>query len=353
MNVRFTLALLATAPTIAFAHTDHGKDPGKDITQPVITGNGEWTYEAVPGWGQLPKGMALGPTHGTVLVDKEGMVYFCTNSEASIIVWKPDGSFVKSIAPECQGFHAMHLAEEDGKTVIYGAQNNGYGNKARKAKGLKPFPFRVCKIDTNGKLLAEIPNKNTGEVPGGWNGLTAVTVAPDGSVFAGMGYGSNMIHKFSPDGTLLKSFGGRGEEDGKFRTCHGLTIDTRFDSPRLLVADRENRRLCHLDLDGNWIGVHTTDLRRPCSFSWHGENLGVAELAGRCVILNKNGTPVAFLGDQPDKKKRANFGVKPKDQTLGLFTAPHGLGFAANGDLYVQDWNVSGRITKLKKLSAK
>lgn len=340
----------ALAPALATAHPDHGTAPGKDIAQPVLTGNGQWTFEAVPGWGsKLPENVKFGPTHGSVLVDADGTVYMCTDSEASIIVWKEDGTYVKTIAPECQGFHAMHLATENGKTVIYGAQNNGYGNGERKKKGLEPIPFRVCKIDTDGKLLLEIPNATTGEVEGGWKGLTAVTVAPDGSIFAAMGYGSNRIHKFDAQGKLLKTFGGPGKGDGQFSTSHGLTVDTRFGEPRLLVADRENRRLCHLDLEGNWIGVHASNLRRPCSFSWHGEFLGVAELEARVTILDKTGTPVAFLGDQPDKAKWANFKVTPENQTLGLFTAPHGLGFAPNGDLYVQDWNISGRITKLKK----
>lgn len=341
------LALLATPA--AHAHPDHGTQPGESPQHPVLTGNGEWTYEVVVGWGELPEGKELGPTHGTVLVDKDGTVYFCTNSKESVIVWKEDGTYLKSIAPECQGFHAMDLREEEGKTVIYGAQNNGYGNKARQDQGLEPYPFRVCKIDTDGKLLLTIPNETTAEIEGGWNGLTAVTVAPDGSIFAAMGYGSNLIHKFDAEGKHLLTFGGRGQEDGKFRTCHGMTIDTRFEQPRLLVADRENRRLVHLDLEGKFIATHATDLRRPCSFSWHGEFLGVAELAGRCVILNKNGTPLAFLGDQPDKKKRANFKVPTAEQVPGIFTAPHGLGFAPNGDLYVQDWNIDGRITKLKR----
>ena len=87
-------------------------------------------------------------------------------------------------------------------------------------------------------------------MPGGWNGLTGVTVAPDGAVFASMGYGSQLIHKFDASGKLLKTFGGKGEGDGRFNTSHGLAIDTRFGEPRLLVADRENRRLCHLDLEG-------------------------------------------------------------------------------------------------------
>jgi hypothetical protein len=75
----------------------------------------------------------------------------------------------------------------------------------------------------------------------------------------------------------------------------------------------------------------------------------VAELEGRAVILDKTGTPVSFLGDNPDRKQWANFGVQPQHQHLGIFTAPHGIAFAQNGDLYVQDWNVSGRVTKLRK----
>ena len=145
-------------PTAALAHDDHPGKPGQAPTSPVITGNGEWTFEAVPGWGELPDGRNIGPTHGSVLTGPDGRVYMSTDSEMSVIVWEADGTFVKTIAPECQGFHAMAMREEDGRTVIYGAQNNGAGNKARKAAGSEPTPFRVCKIDTDGKLLLEIPN---------------------------------------------------------------------------------------------------------------------------------------------------------------------------------------------------
>jgi hypothetical protein len=334
---------------LAIAHPDETTVPGAEVRRPAITGNGEWTYEAVPGWGTLPDGKPIGPTHGGVLTGPDKRVYLSTDAELSIIVWEADGTFVKSIAPECQGFHAMAIREENGGTVIYGAQNNGYGNAMRKQQGKSPTPFRICKIDTSGKLLLEIPNPATGEVPGGWNGLTAVTVAPDGAVFAAMGYGSQMIHKFDAAGRLLKTFGGRGRDDGRFNTCHGLGIDTRFGTPRLLVADRENRRLCHLDLEGNWIGVHAANLRRPCAFAWHGKHLAVAELEARVTILDESGTPVAFLGDNPDRSQWAEFGVKPEHQHPGLFTAPHGIAFAGNGDLYVQDWNQTGRVTKLRK----
>ena len=347
--MKLVAACLIGSIALLSAHPDHGTKPGAEFKDAIITGNGAWTYETVPGWGTLPDDRPIGPTHGGVLISPDHKVYLSTDNEMSIIVWEENGTFVKTIAPDCQGFHAMQVREENGQTVIYGAQNNKLGNEARKQNGLPITPFRVCKIDLEGKLLLEIPNASTVEVPGGWNGLTAVAVAPDGSIFAATGYGAQQIHKFDASGKLLKSFGGKGKGDGKFNVCHGLAIDTRFGDPRLLVVDRENRRLCHLDLEGNWIGVHARNLRRPCAVTFHGDFIAVAELESRVTILDKSGTPVAFLGDNPDRSQWANFKIMPNEMRAGFFTAPHGIVFAKNGDLYVQDWNVTGRVTKLRR----
>ena len=46
--------------------------PGaEETTMKVQTGNGEWTYEVVSGWGQLPAGIAFGGTHGAITTDNE------------------------------------------------------------------------------------------------------------------------------------------------------------------------------------------------------------------------------------------------------------------------------------------
>jgi DNA-binding beta-propeller fold protein YncE len=333
------LVFLLTAP-LAFAHPEPGTAPGHDPHTAVRTGNGSWQYEAVPHWGELPDGKIIGPTHGGVVIDDEtGLIYVSTDSELSVLVYQPDGKFVRTIAPECKGFHAMAIRKEEGKTVIYGAQLNG-----------KVPPMRVCKIDTDGKLLLEIPNATTGEVPGGWFGLTAAVVAPDGSICAATGYGANIIHKFDATGKLLKSFGKKGKDERDFNTPHGLAIDTRFGEPRLLVADRGKNRLVHLDLEGNWIGVHASNLRLPCAVSILGDYLAVAELQARVTIIEKSGAPVAFLGDNPNKDQWAKFPLPPEEMKLGIFTAPHGLSFDKAGNLYVQDWNKTGRVTKLTKL---
>ncbi|MFC7336449.1 6-bladed beta-propeller [Haloferula chungangensis] len=332
--------ILLLLPSLAFAHPDNGTAPGKGPESPVRTGNGTWTYEAVPHWGELPDGKPIGPTHGGVVVDpKSGLIYVSTDAEHGVLVYQPDGKLVRSFSPEFKGFHAMDIAEENGNTVIYGAQLSG------------PKPFRVVKLDTDGKVLLEISKATNGQIQGGWKGLTGVAVAPDGSIFCSMGYGANFIHKFDAKGKHLKSFGGKGKgRKVATTTSHSLKVDLRYGTPRLLVCDRENRRLFHTDLEGNWIGEYATNLRRPCSVSIHGHHCAVAELEARVTILDKAGTPVAFLGDNPDKSQWAKFPVPPNEMSLGIFTAPHGLSFDKEGNLYVEDWNKTGRVTKLVKL---
>jgi hypothetical protein len=332
---------LSLLPALVFAHPDHGTEPGTGPQTALRTGNGAWTYEAVPNWDDLPDDANVGPTHGGVVVDnKTGLIYASTDAKHGILVYQPDGKLAKSIAPECQGFHAMDIAEEDGKTVLYGAQLAG------------PNPLRVCKIDTEGKLLLEISEKTVPDLKGGWKGLTSVAVAPDGSIFCSMGYGAQFIHKFDATGKHLKTFGGRGKgQEVLTNTSHGLKVDLRYDEPRLLVCDRESRRLFHTDLEGNWIGEYATNLRRPCSVSILGDFCAVAELEARVTIIDKAGAPVAFLGDNPNPKQWANFKVDAKDMTPAIFTAPHGISFDKDYNLYVEDWNINGRVTKLKKLT--
>jgi len=319
-----------------WSHGDHVMAIGMD--QPdraVATGNGEHRYETVPGWGAIPDGSNLGPTHGGVAISKAGDVYVSTDGPHAIVVFSAEGEFLRSIALDCVGVHSLTIREENGVEFLYGAH--------LKAQ-------RVVKLTLDGELVMEIKDTAAQPIPETFKGLTAVTVAPDGRIVAAVGYGSNMIHVFSAEGELLHSFGSKGTDLQQFRAAHGVAIDTRFDEPLLMIADRENRRLQHYDFSGNLVGVHAIGLRRPCAISFWGDFCAVAELEGRVTILDKSGTPIAFLGDQPDRAQWANFKALPSETPANLFTAPHGLSYDAEGNLYVQDWNQSGRITKLVRV---
>lgn len=332
-----TIVLCATL-NLASAHDDGSgvNHVHKDVIQsPVQTGNGIYTFIADAQWGTMKDGAKLGPTHGSVVVDSNGLIYVSSDGPDSIFVFDALGKLIKTIAPETSGLHHMAIVKEGDKEFIYGAQLQG--------------KQRIVKMGLDGKVVMEI-SPETAEVEGGYKGTTGVAIAPDGSIFVSMGYGSNLIHKFDKAGKHLKTFGGRGDGEEKFKTPHTISIDPRFEEPRLLVCDREKRRLVHFDLEGNFLSVHAKNLRRPCAVSFHGDVCAVAELESRVTIIDKNGTPISFLGDNPNKKHWANFKVAPKDQKVGVFSAPHGLSFDKDGNLYVQDWNMTGRATQLKIL---
>lgn len=350
MHPRFALTLALALPAALSAHTDFALPIGQVAATPLPAGplgQGAYRFEVESGWAKLPAGKTLASTHGGAAVDKAGNIYMSSDGPEGIFVFAADGKLLRTMAPELTNLHGLMLREEGGKEFLYGALNK---------KG------QVVKLTLDGQVLWTItkpmesgfynPPADTTKKAANF-APTGVTVAPDGRIYVADGYGASVIHVYSPDQKYLKTVGTRGDGDNQFKTCHGITLDLRFGAPRLLVADRENRRLVHLDLDGKWLGVTTTGLRRPCAISIRGDVAAVAELEGRVVIVDKKGAIVSTLGDNPDQKQWAAFRLAPEFWRDGIFIAPHGLTFDAQGNLFVQDWNFAGRFTKLKKVAAK
>lgn len=324
------------------AHPDHeaAKAAGpqsssttvSNLKDGALTGQGDWVYKTVLNWGRVPGQEHIGSTHGGVVVDKSGKIYVSTDEARGILVFQPDGTFIKSWGEASRRMHGLAIHEEDGKEFIYGAGGH-----------------QVCKFDLDGNIVFKlIGSPETPERP--WIKATAVDVTPDGTIFVADGYGTNVIYKYDQAGKLVGKFGSRGKEPGQFVTCHGLTVDARNPlKPLLIISDRENHRLQILDTEGNVVAIPITGLRRPCSTAIRGDKLLVAELAGRAVLLDKDFNILSELGDNPVLEQRANFQVPPQDWKEGVFTAPHGCAIDYEGNLYIQDWNRWGRITKLVK----
>jgi len=78
----------------------------------------------------------------------------------------------------------------------------------------------------------------------------------------------------------------------------------------------------------------------------------VSELEGRVTILDRDNAPVAFLGDNARKAQWANYNVKPEDIAPAAFSAAHGGFIDREANIYVSDWNQTGRITKLVRVNA-
>ena len=311
----------------------------RETVEPVRMGCGLMTFDTVPGWGLRPDGnSAIGPTHGAVVVDKAGNVF--TSANQGVFVFSPDGKVINAyLGVEYSNIHDMEIRREDGGEFIYGARNND-------AEGIK-FNAHSGEIVLKLKLPPESGLSSIKFNP------TAITVAPNGDILLSNGYASNHIFKYDKTGKYLMHFGEKGNGLKQFNTAHGMTLDTRYDPPRLLICDRNHQpkgRLVHYDLDGNFIEEVVTGLGMPTSVAIQGDYVSVPDLHGRVVILDGRNTIMAVLGHNPDPKQGANYNV-PQDQWVeGIFSGTHGSYWDADGNLYVQDWNVAGRIMKLVRV---
>jgi hypothetical protein len=311
---------------------------GQDSEEQALLGSGAHVYRWVPDWLQVPGGGELGNTHGDLIVDADGQLYVNTDTERAVMVFAPDGSFVRSFGADLAGgLHGMALVSEGEREVLWLAHTARH---------------EVLKTTLEGEVLQTIgwPEASGLYEHKGKYRPTGVAIAPDGTVFVGDGYGASWIHRFGADGTYQKSFGGPGTDPGELRTPHGVWIDTRGDEPNLVVADRENGRLQRFSLEGEPLSVFEVELRRPCGVKEQDGFLLVPDLAGRVTIVGPAGELVCHLGDNPDPAKRANHGVPRIEWRDGEFTAPHSATWDAAGNLFVMDWNAAGRVSKLERV---
>ncbi len=280
---------------------------------------------------ETPGGEKLGPCHGAALIDKRGNIYITTDTIRGIIEFGPDGKFKKALGP--MRVHGAEIRVEKGVEYIYAA---------------RPADHQVVKLKITGETewTMESPMESgLYKEPKGFNPC-AVTVAPDGSIFVADGYGSNYVLKFDRDRKFVKAFGGPGEAEGKFKTCHGIAIDTRYAKPLLLVCNRNNNRVEHWDLDGNFVKVIQKDLRMPAAVHIQGKYAIFPELQGRVTVTDKSGAIVAQVGDNPNEKQRANYGLPAAEWHEGICNSPHGASMDKKGNLIVAEWSQFGHLHK-------
>jgi len=298
-------------------------------------------FELVPNYFPAqPDGQPYGPMHGGVAVDRGGNVYMSTDTPRGILEFNRDGKYVKCFGPK--NIHGLFLRRERDGEYLYCA---------------RPDFNEVEKIKTDGTVIWQMgyPEKSGIYANKGEFHPTNVVAAPDGSIFVADGYGKKWIHKYDANRNYIKSFGGPGSktpaEEGKFNTCHGLTVDTRGRTPMLFVCNRESGRVEYWDMDGNFVKVLQSGLRMPAAAQIHGDYVVIGELQGCITVLDKNNDIVAKVGDNPDASHRANYGLPPAEWKDGFVNSPHGISFDNQGNIIVAEWSQYGRPNKfaLKK----
>ena len=265
-------------------------------TAKPIVGGGQYTYEMHTDWAKLPAGWAM--PAAAVYGDSQDRVYcFNRDPEHPIVIFDREGNYLNSWGAGMFSFpHAILIDPADNVWLV--ERNDG----------------QIMKFTPDGQLLMTIGVKgyrsdtgvdNTVISSNAWpevvrgaepfNLPAGIAVNAAGEIFIADGYANARVHHFTPEGRLIKSWGGPGSGPGQFNLPHGAWIDRKA---RLLIADRENDRIQVFDQEGGHITDFPTKLIGPAVMYVDDEDIVyVAEHNGGLVsILNLDGELLAQWG---------------------------------------------------------
>ena len=289
-------------------------------------GFGDYRYELVPGWGQVPK---LGVASG-VACDSQDRVYVAVRDRpypdilsGAILVFDRDGKFLNSFGEDVVTTpHLIWIGEED---MIYYADG---------------IDHTVRMFSLNGDLLntlggyemgpaeVNLDRYKTTSAPGEpFNQPTRAVLSRSGEMFVSDGYGQSRVHKMTPDGEVILSWGTPGTGPGEFDLPHNVTVDK---NDRVLVLDRGNNRCQVFNTEGEYL-TEWGDLRMPQDLFIDGDDvIHIAEWEpeGGVCVMTPDGNVIGRWGD------------------LG----GHGLWIDSRGDLYFCMLDQGERLRKFARV---
>ena len=278
---------------------------------PAILGSGEHRYRVVDNWAKLPDNWTLTDV-ASVAVDSKDRIFVFNRGDHPMVVLDRDGNFIRSWGEGL--FSRAHGLFVDADDNLYCTDDGDH-------------TVRKCTPDGKVLLTIGIPEKPAPFMSGEpFHRCTHTALSPKGEIYVSDGYGNARVHKFTPDGKLIKSWGEPGTDPGQFNIVHNIVTDA---DGWVYVADRENHRVQVFDGNGRYE-AQWHDLHRPCALCCSGGkhptfiigelgpgmsvNRNVPNLGPRLSIVDSQGKRIARLG-----------GEEGPELESGKFLAPHGI----------------------------
>lgn len=279
----------------------------------------DFNYQVVENWALGPQGRAMGGVVPGVAGDARGRVFVGRREPPALLVYDRDGTYLDTWGDDLLA--NPHLLWVDGQDQVYVADTDDHTIRC---------------FDPQGTLIR---TWGTPGAPGApdqpFNRPTKAMHGPSGDLYVSDGYGQFRIHRISPSGDLLTSWGAEGTGPGEFALPHSLWVDSR---ERVWVADRQNDRIQRFDGEGRYLD-EWTDLEKPMDiFITPDDAVFVVEGPSRVSIFDLEGSLLARWGED---------GSAP-----GQFAdAPHSIWIDDEGSLYIGEVaTLHDRVQKFRRV---
>ncbi len=293
------------------------------------SGQDKLLFQPVLDWEKLPPGWAFVDVAG-VAVNSKDDVYVFNRGEHPVIVFDREGNVLRSFGEgKFSGrMHGIHVGPDE---TVYCVDD-----------GL----HTVQQFTPDGRLLMTLgqPNHPSPKWQGQpFNRPTHVAVSPaTHNIYVTDGYGNCRVHKFTPDGRHLLSWGEPGIDPGQFIRPHNVVID-RDDN--VYIADRENHRIQVFDPNGKFITMWN-NIHRPDGIALDAEgHFFIGELNGIDGVDDCPGLGHRVSIYDLQGKLQMRIGDAQEGEGPTQFIAPHGVAVDSEGSLYVGDvaYTIRGR----------
>lgn len=240
----------------------------------VKIGMGAYIYEYHGDWARLAPGQAF-QSPSAVAVDSQDRVYVFQRKGPPVLVFDREGYFLTSWPRrdgELEDAHHIYLGPTDG---VYLVDRDAH---------------QVLMYTPGGELMMTLGTRHQAALQAPFNHPSDIAVAPSGDLYVSDGYGNSCIHRFSPSGDHMLSFGTPGSGPGEFRVPHSLRVSK---DGRVYVCDRENNRVQVFTEDGHYL-AQWTDFKGPMGIHIDSDQtVYVTDQVPRLSILSLDGRLLA------------------------------------------------------------
>jgi DNA-binding beta-propeller fold protein YncE len=296
-------------------------------------------FEVVEGWGRDGQPWNFAEV-ADVAVHSDDTVFAYGRKESAVLRFDPDGRQVARWgAGDTVRAHGISISPIEPAVFCVDCDGHAVHKYTMDGERLSTIDSRID-VDYTGYTRFDSYSVQRGGPPFCYP--TAVTFGPTGDLYVSDGYGNARVHRFSPDGELLSSWGEPGEAPGQFVLPHAILVD----GDRLYVADRENDRVQIFDLDGNYLD-EWGECYRPAGMVKDATGLIVLAELGRVNVAK--GAERYFDFDAPHGRitlrepsgrvvttLSSDGGAGPDE-----YFSPHGVAVDSRGDIYVAETYVT------------